>query len=300
MKSEIYAAYVLFIIAVSTISSISYSYAIQTGEKPTDNTVENYKQIKTGLYGTAVEKVTGTISLALSPLKQMKNGVAIHDIKCKNDLMLVFKSDWAPACIKSTSKQQLTKRGVLSDHNQDHNALEMKNVSKDAGSIPKTPSQKIPKIDKSGFKKAPELQGITEYVNISPDDLKAITKDKVILYDFWTYSCANCKATFPYLKSWHDKYSDKGLVIIGIHYPEFQFEKDINNVRQAVTNNGIKFPVVLDNEGANWDAFGNHYWPRFYLADSEGYIRYDHIGEGSYDETENMIQNLLQEKNTLT
>jgi len=158
-----------------------------------------------------------------------------------------------------------------------------------------TPVSKPQKIDKTGFKKAPQLQGITGYVNTNPDEIKTITKNKVVLYDFWTYSCYNCKNTIPYIKSWYDKYSDKGLVIIGIHYPEFEFERDINNVKQAVANNDIKFPVVLDNDGVNWDAFGNHYWPRFYLADSEGYIRYDHIGEGSYDETESMIKTLLLE-----
>jgi thiol-disulfide isomerase/thioredoxin len=153
-----------------------------------------------------------------------------------------------------------------------------------------------PTIDKTRFKKAPELRGITGYINTGPDELKAAMKNKVVLYDFWTYSCYNCQNTFPYVKAWHQKYSDKGLIIVGIHYPEFSFERDINNVKQAVANNNIKFPVILDNDGRNWKAFGNHYWPRFYLADHEGYIRYDHIGEGAYEETEKMIQKLLKER----
>jgi thiol-disulfide isomerase/thioredoxin len=162
----------------------------------------------------------------------------------------------------------------------------------------KTQPLKKPKIDKTGFKKAPALQDITGYINTDPAQLREAMKNKVILYDFWTYSCYNCQNTFPYVKSWHEKYSDKGLVVVGIHYPEFSFEQDINNVRAAVQNNQIRFPVVLDNDGANWDAFGNHYWPRFYLADHEGYIRYDHIGEGAYDETEKMIQQLIKERNS--
>lgn len=178
------------------------------------------------------------------------------------------------------------------------NQIQTKNANKPSVSYSKAQPQKAPKIDKSGFKKAPDLQGITGYINTGSDELKSAIKSKVVLYDFWTYSCYNCKNTFPYLKSWHEKYSDKGLVIVGIHYPEFQFERNIDNVKQAVANNEIKFSVVLDNDGVNWDAFGNHYWPRFYLADAEGYIRYDHIGEGSYDETENMIKTLLQENSS--
>ncbi|MFM8659456.1 MAG: redoxin family protein [Candidatus Nitrosotenuis sp.] len=151
-------------------------------------------------------------------------------------------------------------------------------------------------IDKSGFKKAPELQGIAGYINTNEDELKEKIKGKVVLYDIWTYSCINCQRTLPYITAWDEKYSDKGLVIIGIHSPEFEFEKDINNVKLATQKFGINYPVVLDNDMAIWRSFDNHYWPRKYLADDEGYIRYDHIGEGNYDETEKKIQELLQER----
>jgi len=154
-------------------------------------------------------------------------------------------------------------------------------------------------IDKSGFKKAPGLIGIAGYINTSPEELKAAMKDKVVLYDIWTYSCINCIRTLPYITAWDEKYADKGLVIIGIHSPEFEFEKDINNVKTAVENYGIKYPVVLDNDMKTWKAFENRYWPRKYIADSEGYIRYDHIGEGGYAETEKVIQQLLEERNQL-
>jgi hypothetical protein len=118
----------------------------------------------------------------------------------------------------------------------------------------------------------------------------------VVLVDFWTYSCINCIRTLPYLVDWNQKYSDKGLVIVGIHSPEFEFEKNIDNVKQAVARFGIKYPVLLDNDHVTWNAYQNNYWPRKYLVDSEGYIRYDHIGEGGYAETENAIRNLLAER----
>lgn len=150
-------------------------------------------------------------------------------------------------------------------------------------------------IDKSQFKKAPEFTGITSYINTNATELSDL-KGKVVLVDFWTYSCINCIRTLPYLVDWNHKYSDKGLVIVGVHSPEFEFEKNIDNVKQAVTRFGIKYPVLLDNDHGTWNAFQNSYWPRKYLVDSEGYIRYDHIGEGGYVETENAIKNLLSER----
>ncbi|MEM2160025.1 MAG: redoxin family protein [Candidatus Nitrosotenuis sp.] len=154
----------------------------------------------------------------------------------------------------------------------------------------------LPKIDKSHLKKAPILEGIAGYINTDAKDLEEKIKGKVVLYDIWTYSCINCQRTLPYITAWDEKYSDKGLVIIGIHSPEFEFEKDISNVRLATEKFGIKYPVVLDNDKKIWDAFDNRYWPRKYIADDEGYIRYDHIGEGAYDETEKIIQQLLKER----
>lgn len=153
-------------------------------------------------------------------------------------------------------------------------------------------------MDKSKFEKAPELEGISGYINTNSDEFKDKIKGKVVLYDIWTYSCINCQRTLPYIVAWNDKYEDSGLVIVGIHSPEFEFEKDINNVRQATERFGITYPVVLDNDKQIWDAFGNHYWPRKYIADDEGYIRYDHIGEGNYAETEKVIQDLLSERAT--
>lgn len=153
------------------------------------------------------------------------------------------------------------------------------------------------KISKLGYKKAPELVGISGYINTTPEELANAIKGKVVLYDIWTYSCINCVRTLPFITSWNEKYSDQGLLIIGIHSPEFEFEKDTNNVKTAVAKHGIHYPVVLDNDKKTWDAFENNYWPRKYIADHEGYIRYDHIGEGGYQETEKVIQDLLRERN---
>jgi len=149
--------------------------------------------------------------------------------------------------------------------------------------------------DKSQLKKAPNVFDETEYINISKNELKNAIKGKVVLYDIWTYSCINCIRTLPYIVDWAEKYDD-GLIIIGIHTPEFEFEKNVENVSQAVEKFGINYPVILDNEKDIWNAFENKYWPRKYIADHDGYIRYDHIGEGAYKETEQVIQKLLQER----
>ncbi len=154
----------------------------------------------------------------------------------------------------------------------------------------------LAEIDKSRFKVSPGIVGIEQYINTTPEELDKITKDKVILYDIWTYSCINCIRTLPHITAWDEKYSDQGLVIIGVHTPEFEFEKDIHNVETAVQKHGIAYPVVLDNDWETWKAFENRYWPRKYIADHEGYIRYDHIGEGGYAETERVIQQLLKER----
>lgn len=122
----------------------------------------------------------------------------------------------------------------------------------------------------------------------------------MVLVDFWTYSCINCLRTLPYLNSWHEKYAKEGLVIIGVHTPEFDFEKDRDNVLAAVEKYGIQYAVVQDNDYATWRAYGNRYWPHKYLIGADGRIRYDHIGEGGYDETEAQIVELLSEARNAT
>ena len=122
---------------------------------------------------------------------------------------------------------------------------------------------------------------------------------KVILLDVMTYSCINCQRTFPYVTAWYEKYKDDGFIVIGIHTPEFAFEKNIANVEEAMKRFGIHFPIVLDNDYGTWNAYGNRYWPRKYLINIHGDIVYDHIGEGAYEETEMKIRELLAERAAL-
>jgi len=145
---------------------------------------------------------------------------------------------------------------------------------------------------------AKEITSPDGFINTDgePIAINDLIGKKVILIDFWTYSCINCQRTTPYLNSWYEKYKDQGLVIIGIHTPEFEFEKKYENVLSATERFGIKFPVVLDNNFSTWQAYENRYWPRKYLIDIDGYIVYDHIGEGAYEETEKKIQELLAER----
>jgi cytochrome c biogenesis protein CcdA/thiol-disulfide isomerase/thioredoxin len=141
-----------------------------------------------------------------------------------------------------------------------------------------------------------EIENPSGFVNATPFALADLVGKKVILLDFMTYSCINCQRTFPYLNAWHEAYKDEGLQVVGIHTPEFAFEKDIENVRKAAAEFGLTFPIVLDNEYATWNAYGNRYWPRKYLIDINGTIVYDHIGEGAYEETEMKIRELLEER----
>jgi len=143
---------------------------------------------------------------------------------------------------------------------------------------------------------APELAGGTQWINSVPLRFDDNLQGKVVLVDFWTYSCINCIRTFPHLISWYEKYQDQGLVIVGVHSPEFEFEKSQANVMAAMEDYGITYPVVMDNDFRIWRAYHNRYWPAHYLVDKEGRIRYTHFGEGKYEETENKIRELLGEE----
>jgi cytochrome c biogenesis protein CcdA/thiol-disulfide isomerase/thioredoxin len=140
----------------------------------------------------------------------------------------------------------------------------------------------------------PPLTGATEWIN-SPPLTREGLKGKVVLVDFWTYSCINCLRTLPYVRAWADKYKAQGLVVIGVHAPEFAFEKDPDNVKTAVRDLGITYPVALDNDRTIWRAFANQYWPAHYFIDGQGRIRYHHFGEGGYAESEKVIKRLLAE-----
>jgi len=141
---------------------------------------------------------------------------------------------------------------------------------------------------------APSLDGAVQWLNSPP--LKATDlRGKVVLVDFWTYSCINCLRTLPYVKAWAEKYHDQGLVVIGVHAPEFAFERDVGNVTKALGQLGITYPVAIDNDYAIWKAFHNEYWPAHYFIDAQGHIRHHHFGEGDYAESEMIIQTLLRE-----
>ncbi|WP_454839160.1 cytochrome c biogenesis protein DipZ [Pseudomonas hormoni] len=140
----------------------------------------------------------------------------------------------------------------------------------------------------------PPLDGAVQWLNSPPLTAQAL-KGKVVLVDFWTYSCINCLRTLPYVKAWAEKYRDQGLVVIGVHAPEFAFERNVGNVTKAMKDLGITYPVAIDNDYKIWRAFNNEYWPAHYFADAQGRIRYHHFGEGDYAESERVIQQLLRE-----
>jgi len=139
------------------------------------------------------------------------------------------------------------------------------------------------------------LTSATAWINSQPLTVDQL-KGKVVLIDFWTYSCINCLRALPYVRAWAEKYKDSGLVVIGVHTPEFPFEKDLSNVQKAVRDLGITYPVALDNNYLIWTAFGNEYWPAHYFIDVNGKVRYHHFGEGEYDQSEQWIRELLKER----
>ncbi|MBA1348041.1 cytochrome c biogenesis protein DipZ [Rhizobium sp. WYCCWR 11146] len=147
--------------------------------------------------------------------------------------------------------------------------------------------------------RAPSLDGAVEWLNSEPLTSEQL-RGKVVLVDFWTYSCINCIRTIPYVRAWAEKYADQGLVVIGVHAPEFAFEKKIDNVKSAIDDFKIGYPVAIDNDYKIWRAFENSYWPAAYLIDAKGQIRYHHFGEGNYDRTEKAIQDLLREAGSQT
>jgi len=139
---------------------------------------------------------------------------------------------------------------------------------------------------------APEFTGIEKWLNSEPLSMRQL-KGKVVLVDFWTYTCINCINTLPYVKSWHQKYQPQGLAVVGVHTPEFPHERSTDNVRTAIKRFEIRYPVAQDNRYATWEAYGNRYWPALYLFDKHGKLAYTHFGEGAYAETEAKIRQLL-------
>ncbi|HEX6122098.1 MAG TPA: thioredoxin family protein [Ktedonobacterales bacterium] len=140
----------------------------------------------------------------------------------------------------------------------------------------------------------PSLGGATAWLN-SPPLTAAGLRGTIVLIDFWTYTCVNWLRTLPYVRAWAEKYQDRGLVVIGVHTPEFPFEHDVENVRRAAKDMRVTYPIAIDNDYTIWQAFGNHYWPALYFVDAQGQIRHHHFGEGEYERSERVIQQLLAE-----
>jgi cytochrome c biogenesis protein CcdA/thiol-disulfide isomerase/thioredoxin len=140
----------------------------------------------------------------------------------------------------------------------------------------------------------PDLSGATTWLNSEPLSAQAL-RGKVVLIDFWTFACVNCQRALPYVRAWADKYRDQGLVVIGVHSPEFAFERNVDNVKRAANDLGLSFPIAIDNSFAIWRSFSNRYWPAHYFVDAQGRIRFHHFGEGEYGRSEQVIRQLLDE-----
>lgn len=158
--------------------------------------------------------------------------------------------------------------------------------------VSKASANPMPNLDSQGA--MPSLDGAVQWLNSPPLNSESL-KGKVVLVDFWTYDCINCQHTLPHVNEWAKKYEKDGLVVIGVHTPEYGYEKIIDNVRQQVRKLDINYPVAIDNQYAIWRAFNNQYWPAHYFIDAKGQVRYSHFGEGRYGEQEQVIQQLLQE-----
>ncbi len=167
------------------------------------------------------------------------------------------------------------------------------------GAKDQTAEERIASKD-AEYARAKEIVGPTGFINTDEVSIGENLGDRVILLEFWTYSCFNCQNIQPYLNEWHDEYEDDGLLIIGVHRPEFEFEKNPASVERAVGEAGIRYPVVLDNDSTTWDSYNNRYWPARYLIDADGFIRYQHFGEGAYEENEEEIQELLSERDEIS
>lgn len=150
------------------------------------------------------------------------------------------------------------------------------------------------------YPRAEEIQESFGLINTDGVSIEEATGEKVVLLEFWTYTCFNCQNVQPHINTWHDKYADEGLRVVGVHTPEFGFEREYANVEAAVREAGIEYPVVLDNAYATWDAYDNRYWPAIYLIDADGFVRYKHFGEGAYDKTEKKVEELLAEKGRIS
>lgn len=161
--------------------------------------------------------------------------------------------------------------------------------------IPGVHADPAPRTNGSPAPVAPEFKGISHWINSKPLTMAQL-RGKVVLVEFWTYSCINCVRVMPYVKQWHQRYKDQGLTVVGVHTPEYGYERILGNVQSAVKRFGIEYPVAQDNGFQTWNAYNNRYWPALYLVDRDGRVVYRHFGEGDYAITEAKIQQLLQQR----
>jgi thiol-disulfide isomerase/thioredoxin len=231
----------------------------------------------------AIQAATGVVMVAVA-------------VAMTADLDLEFQNaiaDDLPAVLVNPSKS-LEESDAVSDDLASLRGGEGIGETADAAPAPAGRGADLP-----DYGAAPEIVGTQEAFNVAGGETPRISElnadGRVVLIDFWTYTCINCIRTLPYLTAWDREYRDDGLTIIGVHSPEFAFEKDAGNVGDAIERYGIRYPVVQDNELATWSAFGNQYWPAKYLIDADGEVRLVHFGEGGYDETETAIRELLAE-----
>lgn len=165
----------------------------------------------------------------------------------------------------------------------------------DSEPVPEEPTATPPLVELEDYGPAPELHNEI-WLNVEAPLRLAELQGRVVLLDMWTFGCINCKNVIPSLREWHYEYGKQGLVVIGNHYPEFNYEEDLENLKEAIVRLDVPYAVAQDNSGKTWRAYNNRYWPTLYLIDKSGHIRYRHIGEGRYDETEAAIQTLLAEE----
>lgn len=235
-------------------------------------------------YSTRLQQIFGVLIILLAAAMYFQ-----YDVVIENALLA-----YCPA-VSSPFEQNLANVAGLgvSEIN--------KNQVTGTGVLPKSDMADYPKktefIKLQNYGPAPEFTGIAKWLNLPPNQTQLSLKDlkgKVVLVDFWTYSCINCIRTLPYVTKWYDQYKDKGLVVVGVHTPEFAFEQETKNVEDAIKKFNIHYPVAQDNTYSTWQAYNNHYWPAEYLIDQNGNIVYEHFGEGEYDHTENAIRQLLE------
>ena len=150
------------------------------------------------------------------------------------------------------------------------------------------------------YPRAEEIRAPSGLINTDGVSIREAAGEKVVLVEFWTYTCFNCQNAQPHINALHEEYADDGLQVIGVHTPEFGFERDIDNVREAVRQAGIEYPVVLDNNYATWRAYDQRFWPAWYLIDADSFVRYKHFGEGAYGETEERVRKLLAERDRIS